>query len=239
MKIEAGVQPRIGTAVPEAMLCPLSRSEAEGLAFKAARGAGLGWGLAEEAAFATGWLAAQGIDGAGALLACLVARMSRPAAPPVMTKGRWSAGEGRALCPLATGVALVDFAFLEDGPFAAKTALELVHLPVLLLPFLSQVTIAKRQTVRIDWNGHVFDLGASLAVQGAAFAKFCASPAAGLSLSLGGPLPETPVAPDRAGFAAVSTYTLSALESLALRTTVPATEASRQGGAGAGTSDND
>jgi hypothetical protein len=52
-------------------------------------------------------------------------------------------------------------------------------------------------------------------------------------------LPETPVAPDRAGFAPVSTYTLSALESLALRTTVPATEASRQGGAGAGTSDND
>jgi hypothetical protein len=156
-----------------------------------------------------------------------------------MTKGHWSAGQGRALCPLTTGVALADFAFLEDGPFARKTALELVYLPVLLVPFLSQVAIAKGQAVRIDWDGHAFDLGASLGAQGAAFATFCASPAAALRLSLCGPLPLSPIATNQAGLAALCADTLCALESLALRTTVPATEASRLGGAGGGTSDND
>ncbi|MEF9603350.1 DUF3726 domain-containing protein, partial [Paracoccus sp. PXZ] len=46
----------------------LSRNETEALCLKAARGAGMSWGLAEEAAFAAGWLGAHGIDGAGALL---------------------------------------------------------------------------------------------------------------------------------------------------------------------------
>jgi hypothetical protein len=41
------------------------------------------------------------------------------------------------------------------------------------------------------------------------------------------------------GRAACDAATLAALELLALKTTVPATEASRRSGAGAGTNDND
>lgn len=37
----------------------------------AARGAGLPWGLAEEAGYAAGWLTARGMDGGAALLAHL------------------------------------------------------------------------------------------------------------------------------------------------------------------------
>ena len=51
----------------------LSRTETETLCFKAARGAGHSWGIAEEAATAVGWLCAQGLDGTSALLAAIVA----------------------------------------------------------------------------------------------------------------------------------------------------------------------
>ena len=45
-----------------------SLNEIDSLCQKAARGAGLDWGLAEEAGFAAAWLAARGADGAAALL---------------------------------------------------------------------------------------------------------------------------------------------------------------------------
>lgn len=51
----------------------LSLGEVEALCKKAARGAGLPWGLAEEAGFAARWLSAHGFDGAGLLLADLEA----------------------------------------------------------------------------------------------------------------------------------------------------------------------
>lgn len=51
----------------------LSLGEVEALCKKAARGAGLPWGLAEEAGFAARWLSAHGLDGAGLLLADLEA----------------------------------------------------------------------------------------------------------------------------------------------------------------------
>ena len=41
----------------------LSLNEVESLAKKAARGTGYPWGLAEEAAKASRWLAARGVDG--------------------------------------------------------------------------------------------------------------------------------------------------------------------------------
>lgn len=46
----------------------LSLGEVEALCKKAARGAGLPWGLAEEAGFAARWLSAHGFDGAGLVL---------------------------------------------------------------------------------------------------------------------------------------------------------------------------
>ena len=45
----------------------LSRNEIESLCTKAARGAGMAWGLAEEAGYAAGWLTSRGLDGAGLL----------------------------------------------------------------------------------------------------------------------------------------------------------------------------
>ncbi|MBS0565738.1 MAG: DUF3726 domain-containing protein [Proteobacteria bacterium] len=94
----------------------LSRTESRALAVKAAKGAGLDWGLAEEAGYAVEWLAARGIDGLSPLAAWLDAR---------------AAGSG-ARCPLALGARLADL------PPAAGLSLGPVAWPVLLLPFLDR-----------------------------------------------------------------------------------------------------
>ena len=71
MTREANDPTRAGGPVPAAAAVLLSRNEVEALCTKAARGAGMGWGHADEAGGAVGWLQARGIDGAAALLAAL------------------------------------------------------------------------------------------------------------------------------------------------------------------------
>lgn len=107
----------------------LTRPEVEALCTKAARGAGMAWGLAEEAGFAAGWLQAHGIDGAGALAAYLDGGLG---VAPVASPGHWT-GAG-PLCPIATGAALSDFRDLPAG--ALPLRLDPVAHPVLLRPFL-------------------------------------------------------------------------------------------------------
>ena len=58
----------------------VSLNEIEGLSYKAARGAGMSWGLAEEAAFATRWLAVRDANWSGSLIA-LLERQGDTAAP--------------------------------------------------------------------------------------------------------------------------------------------------------------
>ena len=55
----------------------LSQNEIESLCIKAARGAGYSWGLAEQAGFAAGWLAARGLDATAPLLALLRDRLAQ------------------------------------------------------------------------------------------------------------------------------------------------------------------
>ncbi|MFP4043155.1 MAG: DUF3726 domain-containing protein [Rhodosalinus sp.] len=85
----------------------LSLSEIEALCFKAARGAGLDWGEAEEAGWAAAWLSRAGLAGPTIILGLLkdLAALERPVPGP----GRWEP-RARAQCPLRTGIALADFA---------------------------------------------------------------------------------------------------------------------------------
>jgi hypothetical protein len=55
----------------------MSQNEVSALCLKAARGAGMSWGLAEEAGFAASWLTARGIDGPRHLLTHLTAAQGR------------------------------------------------------------------------------------------------------------------------------------------------------------------
>ena len=69
---------RSGPPVPAGNSARLSQNEIEQLCLKAARGAGMSWGLAEEAGFAAAWLAMRGLHGPGGLLAQLRDSMDRP-----------------------------------------------------------------------------------------------------------------------------------------------------------------
>ncbi|MHC4974961.1 MAG: DUF3726 domain-containing protein [Planctomycetota bacterium] len=86
-----------------------SLNEVEAMGKRAARGAGLDWGIAEEAGKAARWLTAHGLPGPE-LLAQLLTRnegKSYDELAPVSTDDVWQAESG-CLCPLIAGAALSD-----------------------------------------------------------------------------------------------------------------------------------
>lgn len=123
----------------EPMLCSLN--EIRALATGAARGAGLPWGVAEEAGRAARWLEARGLAG----LAALEGALERLSAPdwrrcfPVPEGAVWRAEAGE-MDGLLAGMTLADRA---NGPlpFDAGGALVLarVRRPLLAVPFLAGV----------------------------------------------------------------------------------------------------
>jgi hypothetical protein len=124
-------------------------NEIEMTVLKAARGAGMEWGLAEEAAQSGRWLAGFDLPWAAPLLGLFAtgdwrgsiagdARCLRPAAPD-----GW-------LCPIRVGAYLSDL-----GEEAPPLILRLRH-PILLLPFVARRTIA----VEVAWEGARFWLDA-------------------------------------------------------------------------------
>lgn len=187
----------------------LSLNEVEALARKAARGAGLPWGVAEEAGMATRWLCAHGVDGAAALAAVLRGDRAGPSG-------------------LDAGIKLAD---------RAMTVLQQPHriadvtCPALVLPFAAAV--ARRGggnvSVAIGPVTAVTD-GTDLSLSGDIpdYADIAVMPGGELG----------PLCP-RVGRAAPSDDVRNYLEDWARRTYAPATEESRRMGAGAGLTDND
>ena len=101
---------RSGSPLPPGTGAHLSQNEVEQLCLKAARGAGMSWGIAEEAGFAAAWLAMRGLDGPGALLSRLQAAGGQAwqEIRPVVAPGRFRPGDGGCLCPIALGATLED-----------------------------------------------------------------------------------------------------------------------------------
>jgi len=131
---------------PDAVLC--SRNEIQGLATKAARGAGLPWGLAEEAGWAACWLEMRGIAGAEALAANLEA----------LADGDWrhdmpdpSGNEWRAPTGitdgLLAGVTMADRAGLDLSQPGNTLDLRNVRWPVLMAPFLADAVCPQSCTM--------------------------------------------------------------------------------------------
>ncbi|WP_347266712.1 DUF3726 domain-containing protein [Paracoccus sp. (in: a-proteobacteria)] len=199
----------------------LSRNETEALCFKAACGQGMSWGLAEEAGFAAAWLAAQGVDGAGLLLRLLEAGDEAGDEP--------AAGEA-PLCPIRLGVALLDHAGAKALTFAGT-----VSWPALLVPFLVEATRRLDSAVTLSCDGIALMIAGGRA-DPAALARLAAVATAAVALQAAQPDASLPAPVQRR--AAVATASIEALAAYALRTTVPATEASRSG-AGAMGDDND
>jgi len=214
-----------------------SLNEIETMGKRAARGAGLAWGLAEEAGKAARWLTARGLPGAEALGEVLTRHdgAAYVEIAPAGTDGVWTAPGGR-LCPLVAGPALCDCALrLAEGETIELGA---IAQPLLLVPYLAGAAKLTGAAFELRWADVTVTVTADgLAVDGnrAALALRsvpgvrCRRVRETVAVS---PSPE-------ANAAAVDAETWSRLGAFAQRTYAPATEASRLVGAGAGLIDND
>jgi len=238
MNAEPNDPTRSGSPLPPDSAARLSQSEIESLCLKAARGAGMSWGMAEEASRAAASLAAWGIDGPDALLVRLQAKgaLSSPDIRSLNEVRAWRAMDDGILCPIALGVTLCDFAALPRGAMAdAPLPVGPVAHALLLLPFLADVAETLGGVVALRWQaGEVAVASAGPPSGDVAALQRAAAIEAQLSLRPSGARRDVS-APERL---ACTAGTLRGLNTLAMRTTVPSSETSRSG-AGAMTSDND
>ena len=202
-----------------------SLGETAALATKAARGAGMPWGLADETGIAVSWLHAQGIPGLAALCRYLKWRDNGSV---TQWPGR-PAGKS-CYCPIALGTAYM------DGALPATIKIENVREPVLMLPF-----IAKRNTeqpMQVDLG----DMSIYLSKEGVF------SPYLNTALLINqanctiNQATETGAMTPYELTQRVPSYffgCVAILNEFAKKTYAPATDESRIAGAGAGLNDND
>lgn len=223
--------------IEEGQSASLSRNEVASLCMKAARGAGMSWGLAEEAGYAAAWLVQHGFDGPKQLYSHLEQAQGRQWQDlcPSVQPGEWQAPMGRALCPIALGATLCDYVGLPEGlKVGSSIQIGLLDHPVLLIPFLAAIGASGDMVFDIEWQGGTASLDGT---QGALDQAVASLNGLHLPLKLTArsgkilPLNHKPL-PD------IAAATIAALNVLAMRTTVPSSEASRAG-AGSATSDND
>jgi hypothetical protein len=113
-----------------------SLGETRALALKAARGAGMAWGLAEEASEAVVWLQSRGLPGVPALCRYLSWYQLQK---PLLLKWTGSLHEDDTIpcCPLIIGTAISDGAITIPSDLSTGISLGLIRQPLLLLPFIS------------------------------------------------------------------------------------------------------
>lgn len=198
-----------------------SLAEIDGECRKAARGAGCPWGIAEEAGKAARWLAERGLPGPEALARLLLTPRNCPCG-----------GDDGPGCPLRIGAALSDTA---ETIAAGEGHRSIVAQPLIVFAIVGRAAAATGATFTVRWNGaegvcgpHGFTLTAPSGVL---------ADVATLTVSKGASSP----APVRGSLraSAVDPGSWSVLNRYASQTYAPATEASRQRGAGAGGPDND
>ena len=219
-----------------------SLNEIEASARKATRGAGMSWGLAEEAGKATRWLAARGLPSVSVLLALLLKNDGKNynSLRPQNLSNSWYA-LGGTLCPVITGSSLNDLAHIIVSGHGIK--LETVSCPALILPILGRASKALGHGFNVNWEGveinilpdalylgtgTIQDLGQIIAPE------VVVSGLGSDSSMLSGSKIDRVVQG-----VALRDQEWCDLQIFAVRTYVPASEESRLLGAGAGLSDND
>ncbi|APG49057.1 DUF3726 domain-containing protein [Phaeobacter porticola] len=213
-----------------------SLNEIEAMSKRAARGAGLSWGLAEEAAKGTRWLSAFGFPGTEMLAELLNINDRIPSidVSPVSLRAEVWHAPARRMSPLIAGAALSDCAvrLLERG----KITMEHVNIPLLAVPFMGGAALRLGRPVAAEWDGaRLATDGKRLCVQGSIEA-LRTHKADRLVFSAPADMTGQQEPVMRAD---VSEESWEQLAKFAHRTFAPATEESRLRGAGAGLSDND
>lgn len=188
----------------------LALSELRALVTKAARGAGLSWGLAEEAGWAAEWLSRQGLPAADWATQWMAARLQ---------------GE---VCVIEVAAHLADLAGAGE-PCAGHALPDGLAAPGYLLPFLHRIRHAAAPLAIRSRFGLVAMVAANGTVT---FGPGWQTQSDGWHLAPS----DTDTTPRPRP--QVSHSVLDCLEGLALRTTVPPSQASRQDAGSAG-GDND
>jgi len=219
-------------------LCSLN--EHSSTAAKAARAAGLDWGLSEETARACTVLAARGLP--LLLPRVLSSRHRRKLAAPQndgVAKGLLRPPASFNLCPILAGAQLADRAANTPLPWR----LENVACPLLLAPFMqraagyvhSRSRTSKGTCLKLSWPGTTIYVDPANIWQGTA--KSISTPRANVKINIS-PRPRSFPLPENLTGAFIPAADWRKLQTLAAQTYVPATAKSRQG-AGAGEVDND
>lgn len=191
----------------------LALSELRSLVIKAARGAGLGWGFAEEAGWAAEWLARRGMPASEWALVWLAARMDG------------------AVSPVEVGATLAD-EFAQTPAVTGKALPDGLVAPGYLLPFLHRIARAGSSVSIVSGQGLVACVSGN---GGVLFGPCWQMRSDGWHLSGAG---EAGLRPGSAARPSVSHGVLEGLDTLALRTTVPPSDTSRRD-AGSSGGDND
>lgn len=210
----------------------VSLNEIESLTLKACRGAGMSWGLAEEAAQAARWMASQGIAWDRSLLA-LLSRHTETR-PPICDGQTMVSSQAEApLCPIHAGTAFADLAHTGEV-WTLRDVLQ----PVWLVPLIHR---------RAQRDGALLNLSTpdgTLLLDGNGIGSIVhrLTPVDRISsihieLRRRDQRPQVPM-PSLAEPCADDDI-WNGLERYAALTYVPASVQSRISGAGAGTSDND
>ena len=205
----------------------VSLNEAQVMATKAAWGAGRPWGLAQEAGRAVSALEAMRLPGAKSLLDLLAATDGAPCETlrPASTETRWWQAE-RPLCPVLVGAFIADTGAQSDA-----LKLRQVRTPLLLVPFAQMAF----ENAVLEWNGcNVCTSNEGLSAQGELNAVIAEQVLIGRREAAGEPTHRR-----QPGAVDIADEIWEALSAFAHRTYVPASEASRLKGAGAGLTDND
>lgn len=213
-----------------------SLNEIAAHAKRASRGAGLSWGMAEEASRATRWLASHDLGGP-TILADLLAQndgIPHEQVAPISLKDDWHA-RGDVLCPLTAGTALNDCAdhLIQGAPIKMVN----VSYPLLILPFAAWAAIHLQQTVRVKWETVVIDTDGARVWSSGPTNEINTSISSFLTCELTAPRADPGQLPGLRG--SVTPEIWDRLDTFAQRILAPATDESRALGAGAGLSDND
>ena len=207
---------------------------------RAARGAGMSWGGAEEAGRAARRLASHGFDIADRLAELLERRfidaLGDPGGEIVLRRNALSGSSGIS-DPLQLGPVLCDHAFLIEEQGSVRVAM--VAHPILLLPFILNAPVLRGASLEISWPGAGmvidrarFDPGTCRELDALAQADWVDFAWTGETMQ-----------PRQHRLAwlgvEIDPLTWKRLDRLSGRTYVPASEQSRKRGAGAGNIDND
>ena len=221
-----------------------SLNEIEIMGKRAAKGAGMHWGHAEEAGKAVRWLAQRDLPGSELLAACLSEfdHVSYSDLTPSLNEAVWQNTSSHNVlnqqCPLITGPILCDYA--EEFRSHSAVDFKSVSHPLLLVPYMAMVAKTIEQTLKLSWLSVQLTISETQChIDGLPLDLVAAR--ADLVTCQQGVIPnKTPKNLNNTQTGrGVPTDVWAQLTTFSYRTYAPATEASRLSGAGAGVSDND